>query len=676
MPFLIAALTFAVFLPSLRNGFVNWDDYENLLGNQNYRGLGWVQLKWMFTTFHLGPYQPLSWMTFGLDYLIWGMAPFGYHLTNVILHSINAVVFYLVCKKLLAAVIRPVLAAEKKTELAVSAGFAALFFALHPLRVESVAWVTERRDVLSGLFYLLALLWYISPRCPAVGPVPFWRRQLLPFAAFILALLSKGMVVSLPAALIVLDIYPLGRLPGEPRRWFSRETRRIWLEKIPFLALAAVFGVIGFIGQRTLAAGRPSQPDFGWHIVMAVPDYIWKTVVPLHLSPLYGFSVGGGSWLSRPLLLGLAIAAITAGAIVMRRRFPAWLAVWICYLAALVPTLGIIKLFPTVVADRYSYLSCLGFAVLAGGAFWTGSQTAGRRLRIVCSMLAGSIICGLIFLTVHQEKIWRDSQSLFLHALAVDSQYEYSHYQEGNDLALRYEPDEAVRQCLEAVSINPGFYEGYLKAGDILAEQGRTEEAAKYYREAMKIKPDSAVIQSNLGNVLDAQGKFDEAVEHYREALRLDPDYAEVRNNLGVALGNQGNTGQAILCYREALRLVPDFAKAHTNLGNALAVQGKFDEATEHFRAALRIRPDYAEAQNSLGSVLAIQGKLRQAVFHYHEALRLDPYLAEAHNNLGTALARQHKTAAAVLHYCEALRLDPDYVEARRNLYALVSIRS
>src|SRR2546426_6408874 len=244
VPVLIALVTVAAFLPALQSQFVSWDDAENFLDNPYYRGLGWSQLRWMWTT-HLGHYIPLTWMTLGLDYLLWGMNPFGYHLTSLLLHAANAVVFFFVVHRILPLALPS--RSERGHALAVAAGFAALVFAIHPLRVESVAWVTERRDVLSGLFYLVTILLYLRA---CEGEERGRRWYWLAVATFVLALLSKSMVVNLPIVLLILDVYPLRRLGGAIS-WWSEPARRIYIEKIPFVLLAAGASAIAVMAQSS-----------------------------------------------------------------------------------------------------------------------------------------------------------------------------------------------------------------------------------------------------------------------------------------------------------------------------------------------------------------------------------------------------------------------------------------
>src|SRR5213592_3852425 len=364
VPVLIAVVTFAAFLPTLQNQFLNWDDPRNFLENPHYRGLGWTHLRWMWTT-HLGHYIPLTWMTLGLDYLLWGMNPVGYHLTSLLLHVTNAVVFFFVVRWLLTRALPS--PSERGYALAVSAGFAALVFAIHPLRVESVAWVTERRDVLSGLFYLVAILLYLRA-CEggARGRGWYW----LSAAVFGCALLSKSMVVNLPVVLVILDVYPLRRLGGAVG-WWSEPARRVYVEKIPFVLLAAAASAIAVMAQLSfhaaLSVAQLSVPGRVAISAYGLSFYLWKMVVPVNLSPLYERGLVD-PWATLFLLSYGGLVAITALAWARRRRWPGLPATWLAYVVVLLPVLGIFQSGPQIAADRYTYLAGLGWAILAGAS--------------------------------------------------------------------------------------------------------------------------------------------------------------------------------------------------------------------------------------------------------------------------------------------------------------------
>src|SRR5207249_1719064 len=328
VPVLIALVTFIAFLPTLRNQFVDWDDFKNFLDNPYYRGLAWTQLRWMWTT-HLGHYIPLTWMTFGLDYLLWGMNPLGYHLTNLLLHSANGVVFFFVVCRILARALPGL--SERGHALAVSAGVAALVFAIHPLRVESVAWATERRDVLSGLFYLLTILMYLRAyEFGARGRGWYW----LAVAVFVCALLSKSMVVNLPVVLLILDVYPLRRLGGAIG-WWSEPARRVYVEKIPFVLLAAAASAIAVMAQSSvhaaLSLAQLSMPGRLAISAYGLSFYLWKMVVPVNLSPFYERGLID-PWATPFLLSYGLVLAITAIVLALRRRVPGLLAAWLAYI--------------------------------------------------------------------------------------------------------------------------------------------------------------------------------------------------------------------------------------------------------------------------------------------------------------------------------------------------------
>src|SRR5437870_954182 len=560
VPALIALVTFAAFLPVLQNQFVDWDDQRNFLDNPHYRGLGWTHLRWMWTT-HLGHYIPLTWMTLGLDYLLWGMNPVGYHLTNLLLHAANAVVvFFVVCRLLARALPSP---SEHGYALAVSSGVAALVFAIHPLRVESVAWVTERRDVLSGLFYLVAILLYLRA-CErgARGRGWYW----LSVAVFGCALLSKSMVVNLPVVLLILAVYPLRRLGGFVG-WWSEPARRIYVEKIPFVLLAAAASAVAVMAQSSIhAAASLAQLSVPGRLAVSAYGlgfYFWKMVVPVNLSPLYELPRTMDP-VAPPFILSYALVlAITGTVLALRCPVPGLPAAWVAYVVVLLPVLGILQSGPHIAADRYTYLAGLGWASLAGAGLLS---TWRRWPPFVLTGLAVVLLSGLGTLTWNQVEVWHDSEKLWTHALAID-------------------PKTSMAQ---------------FGLGRVRADQGKPAEAIEHYRQALNITPDYGAAHYNWGVVLGQQGKPAEAIEHYRLALHMRPNSAEAHNNWGALLGQQGRLADAIEHFQQALRLKPDFAEAHNNWGFALAQQGKRAEAIEHYRHALRLDPDNALAQSNL----------------------------------------------------------------------------
>lgn len=561
---------------------MDWDDRDNFLENPHYRGLGWSHLRWMWTTFHMGHYIPVTWMTFGLDYLLWGMQPFGYHLTNLLLHATNAALFYFVAFRLLGLAL-PSLADQRKLALAVSAAVASLLFALHPLRVESVAWATERRDVLCGLFYLLAILLYLRAwERGERGRRWYW----LSVAAFACALLSKSMAVSLPVVLLILDVYPLRRF-REINRWWDSQARRIYLEKVPFVALAVATSAIAFVAlfrvnnmapvDRLTVPGRLAVAAYG------LSFYLWKLIVPVNLSPLYTLPAKVNPWAPRFLVSFGAVLAIAGVAWTLRRRVPGLAAAWLAYVVILLPVLGLFQNGAQIAADRYTYLAGLSWATLAAA----GLGSCWRRWPAVASATALLILLGLGTVTWRQVQLWHDSEKLWTHARTVD-------------------PESSVAQN---------------NVGVALSYSGRVAEAAEHYQRAVTISPDYASAHYNLGLTLALQSKHADAIEHYRQAVLRNPNHAKAHIHWGIALARQGKLDEAIEHYQQALRLTPEQGDAHFNWGVALARQGRPAEAIEHYVHALRLNPDNASAQaNLLKAVLSLEmGKDGSARGHQPE---------------------------------------------------------
>jgi tetratricopeptide (TPR) repeat protein len=693
-PALILVLTVTVFLPALQNNFVVfWDDQATILDNRNYRGLGWAQLGWMFTTFHLGHYQPLSWMALGLDYLLWGMDPFGYHLTSLILHTLNAVVFYFLCVRLLSLSL-PVVAED--FALRAGAGFAAVLFAIHPLRVESVAWVTERRDVLSGLFFLLTVLCYIRG-ATAETKEGYLKWMAATLGWYILSLLSKAVGMTLPAVLLVLDVYPLRRLGGGEGKWFGLAVRKVWLEKLPFVVLALGAAWVAILAQfDTGAVESLSQRGLIARLAQALYSlgfYLQKTFLPVGLSPIYELPAkfNPGEWMY--VLSGLAVAAITCTLFVFRRQWPAGLAVWVYYAAMVAPVSGIVQAGPQLVADRYSYLSCLGWAILIGGGLLFLWERRLRRSRMTFAFVSGAVamvVAGLAFQTWKQTQVWHDSQRLFRYVLACNPGA-IAHNNLGNVLMHNGRFDEAIEHFRRSLQINPYYHpyvnlaialsakgredeavESFRQAlrinprfgaddpiGGMLVQRGLLSEAIRYYGEAFEIETDSAAVHNNLGLAYSTQGEFSKAVEHYRRALELDPKHAVTRFNMGNALSQMGETEGAIEQYRMAIQYDSRFAEAHRRLGVLLEARGQGEEAMGNYRRALEINPQYAAAHFKLGLLLERMGDLEGAIGHLRRVTEIDPSDAAAHLQLGKFLKIAGKARQAEEEFEQASRLQP-----------------
>lgn len=499
---LVAVVTFVAFLPALGNGFVAWDDDRNFLDNPHYRGLGPAQLAWMVS--HLDAhYVPLTWLTLGLDHVLWGMNPAGYHLTSVLLHAANAVLVYAVARRLIAAA----LPGTAGGALALGSAVAALLFAVHPLRDESVAWATERRDVLCGLFYLLTVLAYLR-YCASASRR--WYRLSLAFLAA--ALLSKAMAVTLPVVLLLLDAYPL--------------RRRAWREKLPFFALSLAAGAVALVAQR--AAGATSTVTFLGPLervaiaCYSLAFYLWKTLVPRHLSPIYELPARVDAFASSYVASTLAVLALSVLAIALRRRWPAFTVVWAGYVVTVLPVSGLVQVGPQIAADRYTYLALLGGAVLAGGALARAGLALGAQRAAGPLLGAGAsvLVVVLVVLTLNQTQVWRNSETLWTHALSVGPSG-IAHAKLGVVRDEQGRPEEAIAHYRQALRIHPDMPDAYNDWGIALARQGRWLEAIEQYENALKLAPGSVEVHANLAQALERVGRAAEAAEHARAAQRL-----------------------------------------------------------------------------------------------------------------------------------------------------------
>lgn len=594
---LLVGWTLIIFLPAVRYDFVDYDDREAFLDNPYFRGLGPEQLRWMFTTFHMGHYQPLAWMTLGLDSMIarvWFgdvLDPRPYHTTNIILHVLSVLVVFLLARKLFAIAM-----SAQGWEQNVAATLAALFFAVHPLRAESVAWVTERRDVLSS-FFLLVTVWLYLAAHESVRP-----RSKFPFIgcvlAYLLSLLSRAMGVTLPVILLLLDVFVLRRLGGN-RGDRPATLRGLLVEKIPFLLLAIPFIVVAPLAQREVGAAwslqehgataRLAQASFG------LVHYIWKTVVPTGLSPIYELNRPINPFTPKYLASFAVLGALTVLVWTFRRKFPALVCAAACYVVLLLPVLGFFQSGDQEVADRYSYLPGVVLALAAAGAVLHAWE---RRpsWKIPGTLLGIAVATALSVLTSRQLGVWKESAALWTYG-------------------QRVAPNSAIAQA------------GY---STVLLAQERNAEAEAAARRALHIVPRNWQAHQNLWKALLALGKNDELIAALKESIRLGVTPEEAHNNLGNAYVRRSAFELAAAEYRAAIALRPGNAKAHANLAFALLRLGDARSAEHHGRAAVAADPDFALARFHLAAALERLGKLDEAKVNYREALRLDPNFAEA----------------------------------------------
>jgi tetratricopeptide (TPR) repeat protein len=545
----LAAAVWIVFGQALHFKFINYDDNEYVYENAGIvHGLSWRGLGWIFTHSVSSNWHPLTMLSHMLDCQFYGVLNAGgHHLTNVLLHTASVILLFLVLRDMTGARWR--------------SAFVAAVFAVHPLHVESVAWVSERKDVLSGLFFMLTIWAYVR----YVRRLS-WGNYLLVVLAFVLGLMCKPMLVTVPFVLLLLDYWPLNRIRNS--EFGIRNFTSLVREKIPLLGLAAVFCVVTMLTQT--GAINSTQP-LSQRLANALASYFiylgqmfWPARLAVHYPPQeHGLSPG------EIITAALVLAAISAAAWVARRKHPCLLVGWLWYLGMLVPVIGLVQVGEQAHADRYTYLPQIGLYLML--AWLVADLSVRLRHRFVAlAGLAVIILAALIFCARAQASYWQDSETLWTHTLAVTDNNNVAH----DNLACA------------------------------LAEKGQVAEAIVHWQKALAINPDYAEAHNNLGNTLLQKGLVDEAVVQLQQALAIKPDFAEAHNNLGNALLQKGQTDEAILHYRQALALQPDYADAHYNLGNALLQTGRVDEAVVQFQKALAIKPGYAEAHITIWATL------------------------------------------------------------------------
>jgi len=645
---LLVAATLSVYGQVARHDFVNFDDDMYVYENPRVRaGLTWDGVAWAFTTMGESNWHPLTWLSHMLDCQLFGLKAGSHHLVNVFLHILNSVLLYLILGRMTGAPWR-------------SAMVTALF-ALHPLHVESVAWVSERKDVLSTLFFLLTLWAYAQyagrPSLPRYGLV---------LGCLALGLTAKPMLVTVPFVLLLLDYWPLER-SGEGNRGPSAS--RLIVEKVPLFVLVAASSLATFVAQqRGGAVSSIHAIPLGSRIENALASYvayIGKMLWPARLAVFYPYrdTVPAIQWVAAAVTL----AGITVFVIWVGRRWRYLAVGWLWYMGTLVPVIGLVQVGEQSMADRYTYVPLIGLFLMG---VWGMADLVerGQRGRTALAATAGGVLLACMVGAWVRVGHWRDEVNLFEQALKVTEGNALAHNNLGLALQKRGRTEEAIRHYREALRIDPALFNAHGNLGNALREQGKGEEGMRHYEEALRINPASAKAHNNLGIYYYLSGDYEKAIQHYEEALRIDPEIAEIHNNLGIPYYLSGDYEKAIQHYEEALRIDPGYADAHYNLGLVQAVQGRLKDAVQHYRQAVKIDPKHTKAHYELGVMSLKQGRKDEAIAHFRRVLALDAEDPEAHRNLAMVLADQGKHEEAIEHYREAIRLRPDDPSSYNNL--------
>ena len=659
---LLAVVTLAVFWPVAGHDFINYDDEDYIANNpQVPSGLKAPNLVWAFSSSRSSNWHPLTWISHMLDCQLFGLRPGAHHLMNLGFHLANTVLLFLVLRRLTGAHWRSALVAA--------------LFAWHPLHVESVAWVAERKDVLSAFFFMLTLWAYGRYAEFKIQNSKFKREEMAWYSAalifFALGLMSKPMLVTLPFVLLLLDYWPLGRVSGLEFRLSS--WRRLLVEKLPFLALSIASSVITYLVQQ---GGGSVVTIFALddrlaNGLVSVVGYIGKMFWPTNLSVFYPHP---GHWPAGAVAASVVLlTAVSAVAFKLGRTRPYLVVGWLWYLGMLVPVIGLVQVGMQAMADRYTYLPLIGlWILLIWGAGDVVAQRAGRS--IVAASAAIVCLAACAFLCRQQLRYWRNSGTLFEHALQVTDRNTVAYINLGTYWFSQGKFEEALANYQKSLACNPTDEDCLYNLGLAFFRLKRYEEAIACYEAALRAWPDHVRIHHNLAMALGEAGALDQAAEHYRFVLSREPGHAAAHNGLGTVLVRQNRLEEATAQFREAIRCATHIPAAHLNLALMMAQQQRPDEAVGEYLEYLRLKPDDFEAQRSLADLLTQQGRLEEAIRHYREAVRMKPDYAEAHCNLGQTLARMGRLDEAATHCREAVKLKPDLADAQNNLGTILGM--
>ncbi|MFC1851517.1 tetratricopeptide repeat protein [candidate division CSSED10-310 bacterium] len=652
---LLALTTLALFWPVSHHSFINFDDPLFVFNNPFIqRGLNLESIRWAFTTTYANSWQPLAWISHMLDIQLFGLAVGWHHLTNVFFHIGSTIILFMTFRRI--------------TGHYIQSGFISILFAIHPLHVESVAWIAERKDVLS-VFLGMLVLWSYGRY--AVSPSPF--RYLIVLLFFSLGLLSKPMLVTVPCVLLLLDYWPLQRMqfapPGSHGHGFQI-SRNLWLlwEKVPFLALAlgvgiTTFWVKNYTGAMHSLEHTPLLKRLG-NALISYLIYIEKMFYPRGLAVFYPIPKTIDSW--HLIGAGCILTVIFWVVLVKRTRYPYLIVGWLWFFITLLPVSGIIQVGSQAMADRYTYFSLIGLFIMVTWGFSDLVQKLrlGRTIPLILAVVVLSI---LIVMTWFQLKHWRTDLSLFEHTLKVttDNYLAYNKlgvyaYKEG-----RY--DEAIAHYSEAIKIAPGYSDAINNLGAVYFDQGNFSEALKLFRTSLEITPQAKTLH-NIASVYIKQGQLKQALGHYLQAIELDPGFKLAYHNLGLVYSSLGENERAISYLEQALRINPYDALVHHTLGILFYREQNYESAINHLAAAAGIEPDNAQTQSKLGAALARLGRNEEALIHLTKALEINPSDVVSLSNKGTILLKQGQLIEAAECYHQVLEIDSSVVEAHFNL--------
>jgi len=611
--------------------FMNYDDPDYVLENPHVRA---GDAGWAFTSMEHANWFPITWLSHMLDVELYGLRSGAHHLTSVAIHALSALLLFGLLRKI--------------TGERWPSAFVAFVFAAHPLHVESVAWIAERKDVLCALFFIFTL-WAYARYVERPGAM----RYAVMLVAFAFGILSKPMIVTLPFVVLLMDVWPLRRF-----------SRKVWVEKIPLFGLSAVACSIAYVAQRRGGAVS-SQLPFGLRLENAAVSYVTYIAQffwPAKLAVFYPFPAAVPAWewvAALFVLIAITIVSMRSAAVAVG---------WLWYLGTLVPVIGLVRIGLQSRADRYTYIPLIGFSIALA---WGFSALVKQHRWLAAPVAAWA--CAICAVTFVQAATWHDSITVFEHALKVTDGNYVAHNNLGAALRHAGRRADAFPHFEEAIRLRPRYPEAQNNLGEALLAAGRVEDALPHVAEALKLDPKLAEAHVNMGTIDNKRGRPELAEAEYRAALELNPLSAEAHDGLAVVLTDTNRTPEALQHALEAVALNPGDADAHYNLGRLYGLTGRTEEAIEQFRDTVHLEPASAEAHFNLGIAYARKDKMNQAVAEFQAAIRYKPDYVGAHFNLGSALARLGRYDEAIAEFSEALLLNPDLTEARD---AITYIRS
>ena len=650
---LLAATVSIVYWQVIGFEFINLDDPRYVTLNPTVRhGVTLQNIGWAFTSMYFANWHPLTWISLMLDVQLFGINPGMHHLINVLFHIMNTLLLFIVLEKMTGALWR-------------SAAVAALF-ALHPLHVESVAWIAERKDVLSTFFWMLTMLTY--HRYVVSKTI---SRYLLMVLLFSLGLLAKPMLVTLPFVLLLLDFWPLKRVNpfqaedtapnhdkskvGYKSRWSGLST--ILQDKIPLILLAMISSGITFYAQERWGAvlSSPFLP-IGIRTANAVISYITylgKMFYPINLAVFYPYPKV--LQLYNVVLCFSILLLITALVVFAARSLPYLMVGWLWYLGTLVPVIGIVQVGYQSMADRYTYLPLIGIFVMIA---WGIPELMGKWQfkKIALAALTGVVVPILIVCSWKQVGYWKNSFTLFEHALNVTENNYLAHNNLAVALMERRDFDDGVKHCFEALRIKPNYADAHINLAKALIEKGDFDEALKHCAEALKINPHSVLAYNNMGLALTKKGETSRAINIFSKAIQIDSNNVLAYKSLGQAYLKQGNNSEAVKQFSKVIEIEPESVLAYINMGAALANLGRLNEAIHQYHKALQIKPDSLEAHYNLGIALLSQGKIDESIEHYKRVLKIDPGNVNAKKFLSNILANRDRLEESVASIKKVLK--------------------